>query len=172
MKQLLRSLVGNTPHLWNHLGNHLGDHLLSRRKFILLTTVGIIMGKYLTPHFSQAEMTCRGTGKCEMDEEFMELLERIRMEYGKGMIVTSGFRAPRYNQTISPKTGKTGPHTTGRAADILVAGPDAYALMQIAQSLGATGIGISQRGDHAKRFIHIDNLGADYAGPRPFVWSY
>ena len=108
------------------------------------------MGKYLTPHFSEAEMTCRGTGKCEMDEEFMELLERIRMEYGKG----------------------TGPHTTGRAADILVAGPDAYALMQIAQSLGATGIGISQRGDHAKRFIHIDNLGADYAGPRPFVWSY
>ena len=71
-----------------------------------------------------------------MDENFMELLERIRMEYGKGMIVTSGFRAPRYNQTISPKTGGTGPHTTGRAADILVAGPDAYTLIKIAQSLG------------------------------------
>ena len=130
------------------------------------------MGKYLTPHFSKAEMTCRGTGECEMDEEFMELLERIRMEYGKGMIVTSGFRAPRYNQTISPKTGGTGPHTTGRAADILVAGPDAYTLIKIAQTLGATGIGISQKGPHSKRYIHIDNLGTDYSGPRPYVWSY
>ena len=81
---------------------------LTRREFIIQPMLfGILMGKYITPHFTTDEMRCKGTGICTMDEVFMELLETIRCEYGKPMIVTSGYRAPEYNAKIS-KSGSKG----------------------------------------------------------------
>lgn len=119
-------------------------------------------------HFSRSEMACKGSGECCMDEGFMDLLEAIRVDYGKPMIVTSGYRSPEYNAQVS-HTGHTGPHTTGRAADIAIRGKDAYTLLRMALAHGMTGIGISQKG--SSRFIHIDNLEApDF--PRPMLWSY
>jgi hypothetical protein len=68
-------------------------------------------------------------------------------------------------------TGFDGPHTTGKAADILVYGEDALLLLKLALARGFTGIGISQKGDIHSRFIHLDILAQpDY--PRPFLWSY
>ena len=72
-------------------------------------------------------------------------------------------------------TGKNGPHvprTTGTmASDILIAGADALRLIDIARKHGISGVGISQRGTHAKRFIHIDTL-SEETHPRPTMWSY
>tara|TARA_Y100001938_G_scaffold2814_1_gene3513 strand:+ start:494 stop:880 length:387 start_codon:yes stop_codon:yes gene_type:complete len=128
------------------------------------------MGKYLTPHFSVDEMRCKGTGICTMDEVFMELLETIRCEYGKPMIVTSGFRAPEYNMIVA-KSGSKGPHTYGQAVDLHLVGAEANEVIKIALELGMTGIGIKQKGPHKKRFIHLDNLpNGDH--PRPWIWSY
>ena len=50
---------------------------ISRRQFIKTPVIAIFMGTYLTPHFKIEEMKCKGTGICEMDQVFMELLERI-----------------------------------------------------------------------------------------------
>jgi len=130
----------------------------------------ILMGKYITPHFTVEEMRCKGTGICTMDEVFMELLETIRCEYGKPMFVTSGFRSPEYNMKIA-KSGSKGPHTYGKPADIHLIGADANAVIKLELEMGMTGIGVRQKGPHNKRFIHLDNLpNGDH--PRPWIWSY
>ena len=143
---------------------------LTKREFLTYPVIAIFMGSYLTPHFKIDEMKCRGTGICEMDQVFMELLERIRKEYGKPMIVSSGFRHPDYNEIVST-TGRTGPHTFGQACDILVSGNDVMVLQMIAKEMGMTGIGVKQHGPHNKRFIHLDNLD-NSTHPRPHLWSY
>lgn len=117
------------------------------------------------PHFSRAEMACRGAGECRVDPDFLDLLERIRYEFGRPMKVNSGYRSPEYNAKVA-KTGATGPHTTGRAVDIAVAGKDAYRLLEIAIAHKITGIGVYQKGK--ERFLHLDILEND---DRPMVWS-
>ena len=121
------------------------------------------------PHFSHAELQCRcGCGRAPMDPDFMRRLETVRMSYGKPMVVTSAYRCPVHNASVS-STGSTGPHTTGRAIDIQCAGHDAHALLRIALREGMTGVGIRQTGPHSGRFIHLDDLsGAN----RPWVWGY
>ena len=51
---------------------------------------------------------------------------------------------------------KNGVHTLGQASDILISGDKAMLLFEKARQIGFSGIGLSQRGDHAKRFVHLD----------------
>lgn len=124
-----------------------------------------------TEHFSEYELKCK-CGKCEfpgMDLEFMNLIETIRVDpdWQKPMRVSSAYRCPAYNTQVS-STGENGPHTTGQAMDFLVSGKDAHKLLGLAMDYGFTGIGISQKGPHSSRFIHLDNLTLN----RPWIWSY
>ncbi|MBF0185451.1 MAG: DUF882 domain-containing protein [Magnetococcales bacterium] len=122
------------------------------------------------PHFSAEELTCHcGCGRQEMDHDFMTALEALRVEFGKSMPITSGFRCPNHNMQAS-KTGATGPHTTGKAVDIQISGADAHRLLGLAIQRGFTGIGVSQDGFANTRFIHLDMCGQGY--PRPALWSY
>lgn len=121
-------------------------------------------------HFTNAELMCNcGCGAVPMDEEFMARLDEVREQYGKPIYISSGYRCPEYNAKIS-KTGTTGAHTTGKAVDMAISGLDAYRLIEIAMKLRFTGIGIQQRGDWEKRFIHLDLL--DLGATRPRIWSY
>jgi uncharacterized protein YcbK (DUF882 family) len=105
-----------------------------------------------------------------MDPRFLEELERLRLAYAAPMIITSGYRCPFYNNKIST-TGHAGPHTTGQAVDVTISGPEAYRLVLLAIQFGFSGIGIHQRGPHAGRFVHLDNLPLA-THPRPRIWSY
>ena len=122
------------------------------------------------PHFTPEEMACKHCGALSVDTEFMDRLEDLRHEYGRPMVVSSGYRCPAYNETVST-TGPKGPHTTGCAVDISVRGRDAYDLLQLAVSHqhAFTGIGINQKG--AGRFLHLDSLQAPWH-PRPALWTY
>jgi len=125
-----------------------------------------------TPYFSAIEMQCKcGCARADMDGDFMAALQALREVLGP-LDVSSGFRCPAYNARIST-TGSNGPHTTGRAADLRVQGHRAYALIGAAQAQGMTGLGVSQKGPHAARFVHLDNLPAgETGGMRPWLWSY
>ena len=117
------------------------------------------------PNFRASEFECRHCGTLHMEEAFLDVLQAIRGEYGRPMRVTSGYRCPEHNEAVS-HTGKTGPHTTGLAADIGVAGTDAYDLLKIAFARGVHGIGSNQAGDWERRFVHLDLL------PRKAHWTY
>jgi zinc D-Ala-D-Ala carboxypeptidase len=142
---------------------------LDRRTFIKTISLGTIM--LLTKNFTSNEMACTCCGKYEMDDDFMRMLQTVRDEMQRPLTVTSGYRCPKYNASIS-KTGKAGPHTLAKAADILISGADAMRLFEVARKVGMSGIGLRQKGPHNKRFLHVDSLGESYDGPRPHIWTY
>lgn len=111
-----------------------------------------------------------GSGAANMNQGFLDMLDVLREKVGFPLIVTSGYRSPAYNDSVST-TGTTGPHTTGKAVDLAVAGHQAHAVLKAALELGFTGIGVSQKG--TSRFIHLDILAnGEHGAPRPWVWSY
>ena len=151
---------------------------ITRRKFIKssIIIVGTIMA---TDHFSDNELACRCCGVAKMQPQFMEALERIRVEMNMPLNLSSAFRCAKHNAEVS-STGAHGPHTDhgegGQAVDIKISGASALKLMEVARKHGMSGIGVKQNGPAGKRFLHLDNLGTEYTkntgGPRPWVWSY
>ena len=121
-------------------------------------------------YFTKDELRCKGTDECLMDEDFMSRLVALRKEFNEPMVISSGYRHASYNQVIGG--ARNSPHLYGKAVDILVSGKIAYRLMKMAMQHGFTGIGISQRGPHEKRFLHIDTMVNSDIHPRPWVWSY
>ena len=145
----------------------------TRRQFNGLVIGGLAM--MLTKNFSSAEMMCScGCGEDSMDPDFMSILQNIRDDMNRPLRVSSGVRCAKHNSKVS-STGKDGPHVPRKngtaASDIVIAGADALRLIDIARKHGVSGVGISQRGTHSKRFIHLDTI-SDSHHPRPTMWSY
>lgn len=117
-------------------------------------------------YFNLDELQCKcGCGKALMDKSFMQTIVAMRRELGFPFVVASAYRCPEYDKKI----GGAGPHTTGKAMDIRVSGHQAHALIGSAMRFGIKGIGVSQKGPHGSRFIHLDTVDT---GPRPWIWSY
>ena len=145
----------------------------TRRQFNGLIVGGIAM--MITKNFSVDEMMCHcGCGEDSMDMDFMDILQNIREDMNRPLKISSGVRCAKHNSIVS-STGSNGPHVPRKegtkASDILISGADALRFVDIARKHGISGVGISQRGPHAKRFIHIDTL-SDDKHPRPTMWSY
>lgn len=122
--------------------------------------------------FTLDEFQCNcGCGRADMSHDFIDKLDELRERVGFPLVVTSGYRCPDHNDKVS-STGRSGPHTTGRAADIAIMGHKAHKVLQQA-SLGGwfTGIGLKQHGSHAARFMHLDDLEQPNS-PRPNIWTY
>ena len=125
----------------------------------------------LTKNFSVKECSCKCCGQCEMDQDFMNILQKIREEFGGPIKLSSAYRCSAYNQAVS-SSGANGPHTSGKAVDVVISGSDAFKFLGIAKENGVQGFGFDQKGDHQKRFIHIDTLEPSEGRPRPCVWTY
>lgn len=106
-------------------------------------------------HFKHHEFSCKHCGENKMEDSFVDKLDALREECGFPLRLTSAYRCPEHNMRVST-TGPDGPHTTGRAVDIAVRGPQAYRVVALAAKHGFTGIGVHQKG--AVRFIHLDDL--------------
>jgi len=106
--------------------------------------------------FTVEELTCHcGCGQMLMDDWFMQDLVALRRASGIRMPVSSGYRCPAHNALVS-KTGDDGPHTTGKAVDIRIAGTDMAELVKLAINAGFLGVGQKQHGLWAGRYIHLD----------------
>lgn len=120
-----------------------------------------------TDHFA-----CRCCGRLIIVPTTMDKLQRVRTEFGRPMIITSGYRCSRHNQKVS-SSGPNGPHTTGRPVDVKIFGEEALDLIVIARRHGFTGFGIKQKGDFQGRYVHLDDLlNHETGGPRPWIWTY
>ena len=120
-------------------------------------------------YFSIDEFRCSHCNEVHMDDDFLLILDRMRDEAGFPFVITSGYRCPEYNNTVS-STGYNGPHTTGKAVDIQCSHKEADKVLELAYKYGITGKGIKQHG--SGRFIHLDILDQATGRPRPHVWSY
>lgn len=117
----------------------------------------------LYPNFKKSEFDCKQTGENQMQHEFMVLLQAIRNDYRKGMVITSGFRSVRHS--IEARKGHTtGEHPTGLCCDIACTNSrDRFRLIQLALKHGITRIGI------AKTFLHF---GISKQHPQLVMWDY
>lgn len=118
-------------------------------------------------NFSEKEFACKCCGEAPMDEAFVSALQDLRTSYNRPLTISSGYRCPAHNQAVS-STGAAGPHTTGKAADVVIAGADAIELLKLALDR-FNGIGVNQRGAWEKRFIHLDLI---EGSNRPAIWTY
>ena len=119
-------------------------------------------------HFSPAEFDSPdvpNSGEKYMDEIFVKKLDTLRSLLKVPLVITSGYRTPSYNKKIGGAPQSR--HLKGHAADIAIAGEDAFKLVGLAYTLGFTGIGIQQKGTWDKRFIHLDLRPTE-----PRIWSY
>lgn len=122
--------------------------------------------------FTYDEFQCKcGCERNEMKHSFMLLMDNLRSEYGSPIRISSGYRCPDHNNNVS-STGFDGPHTTGRAADIYVSGNRAFDILFFIMQQGFTGVGVSQKGNHSSRFLHVDTLTSRGNRNRPWLWSY
>ncbi len=123
-------------------------------------------------YFEQAEFDQKGLAGSgsRMNQTFLIHLDELRRRCGFPFVITSGYRSPEYNASVS-ESGLTGAHTMGKAADIAVSGEKAWTLIKEAMNMEVfTGIGISQKGE--SRFVHLDICTAADGLPRPTIWSY
>lgn len=123
------------------------------------------------PHFREEEVACKCGCGFLPSAELMQILEKMREEAGFPFVISSAARCPEHNQKES-KTGLSGPHTTGRAVDLLVSGGRALTVIRLGLKHGMTGIGVKQKGWVRDRFIHLDCIQPGDSVPRPWLWSY
>lgn len=95
----------------------------------------------LTPHFSLGEMTFSRTAVMNGInntpdaatianlKELAKLLETIRTDMNRPLVVTSGYRSPKLNMAVGG--AQESAHLTGRAADIYAPGMTIKALMDV-----------------------------------------
>lgn len=103
----------------------------------------------LTRHFSRAEMQCPRTQRCMMRPEFMEALEKVRVAYGKPMVITSGFRSAEHNKHVGGAPFSQ--HLFGNAVDISITNAsDRFLLVREAIRHGFTGI------ETSSKHVHLD----------------
>lgn len=126
--------------------------------------------------FTRDELKCKcGCERMELDHQTILNLQALRDEVGP-LPISSAFRCE--NHPVEQGKERPGTHRAGHGIDIQCSGARANEVLEAAMAQGCwTGVGISQKGKHASRFIHLDNLPVEgKAGYehiiRPNIWSY
>ena len=129
----------------------------------------------LSPHFTLAEMTKSqtalrlGLDNIPSQQEIkslttlcVEVLEPVRAEFERPVIISSGFRAPAVNAAIGSRS--TSQHCKGEAADIEIPGVDNFAVYTW---LGET-VGFDQLilefytdGEPMSGWVHVSYVSSD-----------
>lgn len=119
-------------------------------------------------YFSRDELKCKcGCNEYYFDDYALERLNLIRDEARFPFILSSAYRCK--DHPIEKAKDRLGEHQTGRAVDVLCWGKQAIRVLELATWYDVPRIGINQKGEHGKRFIH---LGWNTDFPVPAIWSY
>ena len=126
------------------------------------------MSEYLqaSEHFSKNELQCKcGHPNCKgrgMNADFMNDLETLRVQYGKGMIINSAERCVKHCiEAKKIKKGRLpGAHAKGAAVDVRVTDSgDRYRILQLALALGFEGIAVGKNFLHLDKYANLDGRG-------------
>ena len=112
-------------------------------------------------YFTREEFDCQASGTNNMEQDFLEKLDKLRHCCGFPFVITSGYRHPTMHP-IERKKEVPGTHAQGIAADIKITNAaDRLKVVYAALELGFTGIGV------ASDFVHVDTRGTT-----PVMWTY
>ena len=121
----------------------------------------------LTKNFSSSEFACPCCGESKMNAKFMERFQTFRtvMDTSISIVEGGGYRCEEYAKS------KTSAHGEGRAADPAIKKSLLFKAVNVAMSVGFTGIGIKNKG--GKFQLHLDDAeGIPNKRPRPYIWTY
>ena len=114
----------------------------------------------MAKYFTKDEFACQYTGNNEIQDKFIEKLDKLREACGFPFVITSGYRSPKHS--IESAKARPGTHSQGIAADIRVnGGAQRHKIIKAAMIMGFNGIGV------AKTFVHVDTRDSESV-----VWSY
>lgn len=116
------------------------------------------------PYFTEEEFRCSHSGEVKVTKRFMNALLKVRIEYDKPMVITSGYRSE--DHPVEARKSSPGFHTTGIACDVKCWSNEAFHIVAIAIKHGFTGIGVSQNSKSNARFVHLDMRNS------PVLYSY
>ena len=108
--------------------------------------------RQITEHFRVYEFACTdGSDPVFLSQALVDILEAIRVHFGRPVTVTSGYRTISYNASLK-NSSKKSQHCNGLAADIQVEGHTPVEVYDYACSL---------LGDHGgvgiyNTFVHVD----------------
>lgn len=108
--------------------------------------------KQITPHFKVREFACSdGSDVVFVATSLVDILEAIRVHFGRPVTITSGYRTVSYNAGLK-NSSKKSQHCNGLAADIQVEGHTPLEVYNYTCSL---------LGDHGgvgiyNTFVHVD----------------
>lgn len=118
-------------------------------------------------YFRPAEFDSKdapGSGFSMMEYAFVTRLDRLRHEWGKPLVVSSGFRTMAHNASVGGVPDSA--HLRGVAADVATRSlKDAIKLAIIAARVGFPRVGVDLKG----RLVHVDT---DITLPNPVTWFY
>lgn len=112
--------------------------------------------KRVSENFLASEFLCKGSSCCssgKIDDELVEIVQKIRDHFGKRVFINSGYRCPTHNKKVGGALGSY--HTYGQAADISVEGTAPAAVAKYAESIGVLGIGLYET-EKDGHFVHVD----------------
>ncbi|MBB4266285.1 YcbK family protein [Roseospira visakhapatnamensis] len=125
-------------------------------------------GAWRWPHFSPAEIACRGTGELLVHPQALDALEALREALGHApLILTSAYRSETHNRRVGG--ARRSKHREGTAFDIATGNHHPTVLRD-----AALGVGFQAAAWYPKQtFVHIDlgpprTWGAPFP-PRPVV---
>jgi uncharacterized protein YcbK (DUF882 family) len=113
----------------------------------------------ITRSFSKKELACPCCGECKMDQEFLTRLQTYRDLLGVPLILESAYRCRKHNREVGGKAGSM--HLQGKAADPRIIPGLRYRMIELAQKLEFSGIGLG------KTKMHIDT-----SPVKQRSWSY
>jgi len=113
-------------------------------------------------YFKLSEFKCPCCGKADMQQEFLDKIDKARDKAGIPFVITSGYRCPKHNKEVGGRPNSA--HTKGLAADIKCTNSrDRYKMVKALLEAGFTRIGVG------KDFIHAD---IDETKPQEVIWTY
>lgn len=83
----------------------------------------------LTAHFKLSEFECKCCQRVKLDDRLVSVLEAVRADIGKPVIITSGYRCHTHNRDVQGADDSD--HLYGWAADIVVIGMEPNLLKDI-----------------------------------------
>ena len=97
----------------------------------------------------------------------MLMLQELKDQMQGPLRVCIGRRSDFNNDGVSAaKNKKNAAYNLGQASNILISGERTMLLFEKARKVGFSWIGLSQKGNHSSRFLHLDTL------PRKALFRY
>ena len=100
--------------------------------------------------FKLNEFACPCCKKVMLHPKLLAKLVELRKILERPVIVTSGYRCPKYNQKVGGVISSY--HCIGLAADVVVKGIELITLLEVCENLDFSGIGFYEK----KNFLHLD----------------